>query len=175
MPHTFASFVWVRTTRQLRPNVDVVAKPTHRKVRAGWSTDQEEIHFEVKISPKSTVGGWPLAEDVVRSRVLGQPIVVDLATMFGRGYYRELEIPAELSPGRHVCTIHSNGAVSVPLVKAGVFHGQLKVTRPIDGLGSHLPKALCDRSRRSRARDNGSRRHSSFGRSCGRRVEVALA
>jgi hypothetical protein len=124
-------------------------------------SDQEEIHFEVDISPKSVVGGWsccvlflaarsnndltarlplfsPLAVDIVTSRVLGRPIVVDLVTLFQYGWYQELMIPRELSPGRHFCTVHPNGAVSVPLVRFGRISEQPQLTDSRDELRAHL-------------------------------------
>ncbi len=105
-------------------------------------SDQAEIHFELELSPTGTVGGWsccvvflstrtseggsakvpllsPRPADLVLARVLGQPLVVDLAALFEDGFYYALIVPAELRRGRNFYRVEPDGSTSTLLHTTG--------------------------------------------------------
>ena len=124
--------------------------------------DQDEIHFELEIVPRSVVGELgcciaflaarsstsgtarlplfsPYVDDIVASRVLGRPIRMEAAALFQR-WSRWRTIPAESYSGHHLCAVHPNGVLSVPVVDDRVPPEEAPPTDLSSELRVHLKK-----------------------------------
>lgn len=131
-------------------------------------SEQQEIHFEMDISPKDSaiVGGWsaciafleartdtglsvniplfsPLATDIVKSRILGRTLVIDIARIFEQGWYRDLRrIPMELQRKKNLCRLSPDGSIFVKLLPAGIVSENEETMVGPTELSAHLDKLL---------------------------------
>jgi hypothetical protein len=121
-------------------------------------SDQKEIHFEVELFPKKAVSGnsfcvcflvyrdergqkgslplmAPPSGDIVTARLLGAPVLMDLAQYFRDR--RFIDMPIELSGPRNVILEPSGAIVSV-IGRDAIEIGQTLHSLPLEPLPEHI-------------------------------------